>query len=214
MSKMRRFMLTRAVVLLMCCFWVLPAGAAQLRIADVFEFLALDGKEISRSFLSHRERLELTEGKHKIALRYKAVVIDPDLGYESVINSKPFIVTLQVEQGVLYRLEPEKNAFRDKHAFAKQPVVTLGSEAGKQPVVINTEKPEVEQEEWVRDTALKNNQPDQPPVSAEKIAPRQPEQPKAEPKDESEDVGERLRYWWSRADKETRREFMGWVVGR
>ena len=210
MSKIRRFMMPKAVLLLISAFWALSLNAAQLTIPDVFEFLALDGKEIGSSFLSHRERLELTEGKHKIALRYKDVVIDPDLGYESVINSKPFIVTLQVKQGVSYRLEPEKSAFRDRHAFAKNPVVTLSSEAGKQPVAVKTGKPESRQEKWVRDTALKNNKPDQPPVLPETIASRQPEQPKVG----KEDVGERLRYWWSQADKETRQEFMGWVVGQ
>ena len=165
--------------------------AARITIPDSFEFLALDGQAVSGSLLSHQAQLELPEGKRQITLRYKDVIIDPDLGYEAVINSKPFVVSLDAKPGVHYRLAPEPAAFEDKQAYAKNPQVTISSELEPKPKLVETG--DVKTSSRMEPVAVKTE------AQADKL-----------PKD----AGERLRYWWLKADQDTRQSFMSWIVSQ
>ncbi|MCG7981299.1 MAG: DUF2057 domain-containing protein [Candidatus Thiodiazotropha lotti] len=175
--------------------WLSLAGcsvqAARITIPDSFEFLALDGQAVSGSLLSHQAQLELPEGEHEITLRYKDVIIDPDLGYEAVINSSPFVINLNAKSDVHYRLTPEPAAFKDKQAFAKNPQVTIRSELESSPKSVEIVA--------VDTTSRKEPLAVNTQVHTDKL-----------PKD----AGEQLRYWWLKADQDTRQSFMSWIVSQ
>ncbi|MES9832702.1 MAG: DUF2057 domain-containing protein [Candidatus Thiodiazotropha sp. DIVDIV] len=191
----------QVVKLLLISLVSLPLQAAKFTIPDSFEFLALDGKAISSSLLSHQSELTLSEGKHEITLRYKDVVIDPDLGYESVINSRPFVISLQVNSGSDYQLEPEPVAFKDKQTFAKNPQVTVHSQGASQPL-------HVAADQGTRPEVLIVKEP-----VAGKVSSKQVSEIKV-PVKANVSVGEQLQYWWLKADKQTRDAFMSWVISR
>ncbi|ODB96297.1 DUF2057 family protein [Candidatus Thiodiazotropha endoloripes] len=165
--------------------------AARITIPDSFEFLALDGQAVSGSLLSHQAQLELPEGEREITLRYKDVIIDPDLGYEAVINSRPFVISLNAKSGVHYRLVPEPAAFKNKQAFAKNPQVTICSELEPLPKPV--------------EAAGVNAKPRKEPLALTKIV---------QADEFPEDAGKQLRYWWLKADQDTRQSFMSWIVSQ
>ncbi|MES9861182.1 MAG: DUF2057 domain-containing protein [Candidatus Thiodiazotropha sp. LLP2] len=193
------------VMLLIFSLISLPLQAAQLTIPDSFEFLALDGKAISSSLLSHQSDLTLTEGEHMITLRYMDVIIDPDLGYESVINSKPFVIELQVDSGGHYRLEPEPVAFQDKQAFAKDPQVMISSKSEPQSRKAAIIQSAASAEMLVVEPVIQQVETKQ--VSEVAVTEYQGAE-------ERVTVGEQLQYWWLKADKQTRDAFMSWVIAQ
>ncbi|MCU7876909.1 MAG: DUF2057 domain-containing protein [Candidatus Thiodiazotropha sp. (ex Lucinoma borealis)] len=187
------------ILLLLLGLFIAPLYAAKLIIPAAFEFLAVDGKEIEHSLLVHTNTVMLNGGAHKIALYYKDVVMDYDLGYEGVIKSKPFIVTLNSQPGVTYRLLPDETAYQDKQAYAKKPVVNIQSDETKAIVESGIERLVQLPGKWAGETALTQKQ--LTPISGQNHQ-----------YDVDESI-EKLKYWWSQADKKTRQEFMGWVVG-
>ncbi|MCG8016981.1 MAG: DUF2057 domain-containing protein [Candidatus Thiodiazotropha sp. 'RUGA'] len=189
MAKLYAKLLISGVLLVWLSLTGCSVQAARMTIPDSFEFLALDGQAVAGSLLSHQAQLELPEGEREITLRYKDVIIDPDLGYEAVINSRPFMISLNVKSGVHYRLVPEPAAFQDKQAFAKNPQVTISSELEPSPKPVET-------------AAVNTTPPKEPLAVSTKV------QADKLPKD----AGERLRYWWLKADQDTRQSFMSWIV--
>ncbi|MEL0587499.1 MAG: DUF2057 family protein [Candidatus Thiodiazotropha sp. (ex. Lucinoma kazani)] len=187
------------ILMLMLGLFIAPLYAAKLIIPAAFELLAVDGKEIEHSLLAHTNTVMLNGGAHKIALYYKDVVMDYDLGYEGIIKSKPFIVTLNSQPGVTYRLLPDEIAYQDKQAYAKKPVVNIQSDETKAIVESGIERSVQLPGKWAGETALTQKQ--LTPISGQNHQ-----------HDVDESI-EKLKYWWSQADKKTRQEFMGWVVG-
>ncbi|MCU7933866.1 MAG: DUF2057 domain-containing protein [Candidatus Thiodiazotropha sp. (ex Dulcina madagascariensis)] len=200
--------MNKTILLLLLSLLTAPLSAARLVMPDIFEILAVDGKQTERTFLTHADTIQLSEGMHKIALRYVDVVMDPDLGYEAVLNSQPFIITIKVEAGATYRLEAEKKAFEDKQAYAKHPVVAIRDEADNgQWVTLEIDRPEKQSDKWARETVIASKPVDQLSTTTQ-MATAEAQQRKA-----TVSAADKLKYWWSQADKRTRQEFINWIVG-
>ncbi|MCU7918761.1 MAG: DUF2057 domain-containing protein [Candidatus Thiodiazotropha sp. (ex Epidulcina cf. delphinae)] len=197
----------KTLLLLLMSLLASPVGAARLVIPDIFELLAVDGKQTERSFLAHIDTVELSEGVHKIALRYMDVVMDPDLGYETVVNSPPFIITLNTKAGETYKLEPAREAYRDREAFVRNPLVRIRNEADNQNLAIAIDKPEEQLGRWVRETSMTPKPADRQSMAGQAENAEKPELQAVSK------AGEKLKYWWLRADKKTRQAFMSWIVG-
>ncbi|WP_394204023.1 DUF2057 domain-containing protein [Shewanella waksmanii] len=104
------------------------AMAANLTIPMAFEYLAVDGKKIDTSLFSHQSDLALTEGSHKIAIRYHDMVQDDFSDSESFIKSSPFIVTIDVDGDYNYTLAPADGVVKRPKSFAKSPQVVITRE--------------------------------------------------------------------------------------
>jgi uncharacterized protein YccT (UPF0319 family) len=185
--KILTFFLTTAITI--------SAHASRLTIPDSFEFLAIDGSKFERTLFVHTDHIELNEEKHKITLRYRDTVMDLDQGYEVVIKSKPFTITLTPEPGRDYRLEPKAGALVDKHAFASQPEVVIRDVSSGD---VDTPQPS-------------ENRP-VPAGLAPDTTPKSPKNKAATAIQTEREAATQLRYWWSRADLVTRQSFMSWVI--
>lgn len=103
--------------------------AANLSIPMSFEYLALDGKEIETNMFTHKTDLELSNGSHKIAIRYSDMVEDDFSDSQSFVKSAPFIVTINIDGDYEYQLKPADGDYVKKpKAFAKQPQVIISRE--------------------------------------------------------------------------------------
>ncbi len=189
------------------------ADAAKFVIPETFDFLAMDGKEIEQGPLTHVSTLELTEGSHKIALRYSDAVMDLNLGYPDYITSHPFIVALAAEGHHIYRLAPDPEAIKQQRSFSDNPKITILREDGG-PVSYEVSLPKNKESRLLRATKSNSNTLGDAVTTTTGTA--QTKAPLAESNTTipaTNSAGSMLKYWWSQADKKTRQEFMNWVIG-
>jgi uncharacterized protein YccT (UPF0319 family) len=102
--------------------------AANLSIPMSFEYLALDGQPIETNKFTHKKDLTLTNGTHKIAIRYHDIVNDEFSDSQSFIKSAPFIVTLVVDGDHQYLLSPAQGVVKQPKSFAKAPQIIISRE--------------------------------------------------------------------------------------
>lgn len=102
--------------------------AANLSIPMSFEYLALDGQTIETNKFTHKKDLTLTNGTHKIAIRYHDIVNDEFSDSQSFIKSAPFIVTLVVDGDHQYLLSPAQGVVKQPKNFAKAPQIIISRE--------------------------------------------------------------------------------------
>ncbi|MCU7838277.1 MAG: DUF2057 domain-containing protein [Candidatus Thiodiazotropha sp. (ex Lucinoma borealis)] len=193
----------KCILMLLLGLFVVPIHAAKLIIPDAFEFLAVDGKDIEHSLLAHTNTVMLNGGAHKIALYYKDVVMDYDLGYEGVVKSKPFIVTLIAQPGVTYRLQPDEIAYQDKQAYARSPVINIQSDKTRVKVESGIERLVQQPSRWANETVLTKKPEERQSTTMTGLSHQH----------NLDESGEKLKYWWLQADKKTRQDFMSWVIG-
>ena len=108
-------------------FWSCSAVfAANLEIPMAFEYIAVDGKKISSSMFKHKSDLQLSQGQHEIAIRYKDMVEIDVSDTEAEVNSTAFIVSLNIDGDYRYTLKPVGgDVIRDPQQFAKSPDVII-----------------------------------------------------------------------------------------
>ena len=100
--------------------------AANLKIPMAFEYIAVDGKKISSSQIMHKSDLELGNGHHEIAIRYRDMVETDISDTESEVKSTAFIISLDVDGDHNYSLKPVGgDRIRDPEQFAQSPEVTI-----------------------------------------------------------------------------------------
>ena len=106
-------------------------SAAELHIPMAFEYLALDGRKVSRSMVMHKSELELTPGYHEIAIRYNDMVETDLSDTPETVKSNPFIVTMSVDGRAEYTLKPAGgDVVRNPLEFAEAPQVVITREGG------------------------------------------------------------------------------------
>jgi uncharacterized protein len=106
-------------------------AAAELHIPMAFEYLALNGKKVSRSAVVHKSELELSPGYHEIAIRYYDMVeLDmPDTPER--VSSPAFIITLNVTEDSDYYLKLARGeVVRNPLEFAEAPDVIVTRKGG------------------------------------------------------------------------------------
>ncbi|WP_137221632.1 DUF2057 domain-containing protein [Shewanella sp. MEBiC00475] len=209
--------------------------AANITIPMSFEYLALDGTEVETSMFNHQSDLALTNGTHKIAVRYHDVVEDSFSDSQSFVKSSPLIITLTVDGDHQYLLQPaEGNVIKKPKSFAKKPQIIIKRQDNA--AVTYT----VEQTSFTEDSLLtslfnKKNQHDIETLSASATGDGSQAIQAVEIKSDIESATmapvaapiistattqkstpaqaeQMLQYWWLQADEKTRKEFMGWAI--
>ncbi|MET0071277.1 MAG: DUF2057 family protein [Candidatus Thiodiazotropha sp.] len=183
--------LNSLITLIICIAITAPAHASRLTLGDGFEFDAVDGEAVNGSPWSQTDSIELTPGRHEVSLYYRDMVFDPDLGYEQLVQSRPFTVTLIAQPGVNYRLVADDSGLVDRFAFARRPLIAIHTDGAGV---------EIASERSLRTTPAGENVDESVPGD-ETGTSRIPNT-----------VADQLRHWWSKADLETRQAFMGWIV--
>ncbi|GGP82293.1 DUF2057 domain-containing protein [Shewanella ulleungensis] len=212
--------------------------AANLTIPMSFEYLALDGEAIETSMFKHQSDLTLTNGTHKIAIRYHDVVDDSFSDSQSFVKSTPFIVTLTVDGDYQYNLKPANgDVIKKPKTYAKAPEVKV-SRQDNGSVSYSVEQTNFTEETFITSLFKTNKQQDfeslsasatgdgttvvaqapeqsdiavatnMAPVTVETTVTKMPKN-KATTPAQAEQM---LQYWWLQADEKTRKEFMGWAI--
>ncbi|MGX9461706.1 DUF2057 domain-containing protein [Shewanella sp. A14] len=210
--------------------------AANLTIPMSFEYLALDGEEVETSMFNHQADLALTNGTHKIAVRYHDVVDDSFSDSQTFVKSTPLIVTLTVDGDYQYLLQPaEGNVIKKPKVFAKKPQINIKRQDNG---LVNYS---VEQTNFTENSFINNlfkgkkkhnietlsasatgdgSQPMQALPAKSDVASATMSAPVVVPtppavssqKTNPAQAEQMLQYWWLQADEKTRKEFMGWAI--
>ncbi|MBV7315950.1 DUF2057 domain-containing protein [Shewanella sp. NIFS-20-20] len=217
-------------------FFAANAMASSLEIPLNFEYLALDGKEISTNSFKHQAQLELDAGTRKIAIRFHDMVQDQFSDSQSFVKSSPFIITLDVLQDTNYQLAPATAlAQKDPQQYAQSPAITITSNnhsaVDYQYVLTSFEEPSFfnrlfsggQSSNTANDiaaatsittsAAIEASEPQvstyQTTVAAQTTAASAASKPAPA---ESARAEQMLQYWWLQADEQTRKEFMSWAI--
>lgn len=214
--------------------------AETLSIPMEFEFVAIDGKEIKTSIFSHKDEIDMAPGLRKIAVRYKDLIPEDVGDNHRKVSSSPFVISLQVEAGTDYRLEPSKQIRSESEAveYAKAPSVNITTESGKtasyevlhtdaveagivnQLMAFGSDKQQPSAEQVAVDATGGSNAAAPAavaaaPAAAAAAAPSSSAfstPAKAAPADGSPQADDMLKFWWEQADEQTRKAFMSWAI--
>ncbi|MBR9729555.1 DUF2057 domain-containing protein [Shewanella intestini] len=210
--------------------------AANLTIPMSFEYLALDGQEIKTNMFTHQADLALTNGEHKIAIRYHDLVEDDFSDSQTFVKSAPFIVTLTVDGDHQYQLQtPNGNNILHPNKFAEKPQILI-KRADKGTVNYVVELTNLKENSFIGKlfNGGNSNNFDQlstqatsnsaathstPPVITTSAIAAQTAPTNAvtatksathqATKNQSQQM---LQYWWQQADEKTKKEFMSWAI--
>lgn len=221
---------------LLACLTSSSVLAANLTIPMSFEYLALDGTEVETSMFNHQSDLALTNGTHKIAIRYHDVVDDSFSDSQTFIKSTPLIVTLTVDGDHQYLLQPAQgDVIKNPKAFAKKPQINIKRQ-DNMAVTYSVEQTNFTEDSFITSLFNKKNQNDIETLSASATGSGiQPTQTVAVQSDVASattisapviaivpaaaaqkttpaQAEQMLQYWWLQADDKTRKEFMGWAI--
>lgn len=209
--------------------------AANLNIPMSFEFLALDGQKVESSVFNHKSDLALTDGTHKIAIRYSDMIEDDFSDSQTFVKSAPFIVTIAVTGDHQYTLKPaDGDIVKEPKKFATAPKVVIKSNASG-AVDYQIEQTDFEEESFVsrlfsgnqaQDVELAAAAATGAGVASAASMPAAPVKPSAvsatapqaatdvniTPTDKGAHAEQMLQYWWLQADDKTRKEFMSWAI--
>ncbi|AZG35672.1 MULTISPECIES: DUF2057 domain-containing protein [Shewanella] len=209
--------------------------AANLTIPMSFEYLALDGTEVETSMFNHQSDLALTNGTHKIAIRYYDVVDDSFSDSQTFVKSTPLILTLMVDGDHQYQLQAaEGKVIKNPKAFAKKPQISI-TRQDNGSVTYSVKQTDFTDESFMTSLFQSKKQHDIETLSASATsnasqsvqtlpviadvatatmsAPDVTPVPAATAQKPSPAKAEQmLQYWWLQADDKTRKEFMGWAI--
>jgi uncharacterized protein YccT (UPF0319 family) len=209
--------------------------AANLTIPMSFEYLALDGTEVETSMFNHQSDLALTNGTHKIAIRYYDVVDDSFSDSQTFVKSTPLILTLMVDGDHQYQLQAaEGKVIKNPKAFAKKPQISI-TRQDNGSVTYSVKQTDFTDESFMTSLFQSKKQHDIETLSASATsnasqsvqtlpviadvatatmsAPVVTPVPAASAQKPSPAKAEQmLQYWWLQADDKTRKEFMGWAI--
>jgi len=227
---MKSFMPITAIIALLGSS---SALAANLHIPMAFEYLAIDGKKIETSLFNHKAQLDLSNGLHKIAIRYHDMVEDDFSDGESFVKSSPFIISLNVDGDYEYTLKPADGDFVTKpKAFAKSPQIVI-TRSDKGQVSYKVDQTEFTQDSFVNTLFGGGNGQDianvatvatggavivstTPTAPVSKLAPIDagisPMPTSGDKASDAAHAQQMLQYWWLHADDKTRKEFMSWAI--
>ncbi|EDP99406.1 DUF2057 domain-containing protein [Shewanella benthica] len=197
------------------------ALAANLNIPMSFEYLAIDGEKVESSLFNHKADLELSQGSHKIAIRYHDMVQDDFSDSESFIKSSPFIVTLAVDGDYEYTLKPaDGDIVKRPKSFAESPQVVI-TRSDKGTVNYKVLQTDFTEDSFVTSLFGGGNKPDIAAITtaatggamiASSASSTLTAPVTANEADKGQHAQQMLQYWWLHADDKTRKEFMGWAI--
>lgn len=205
--------------------------AANLNIPMSFEYLALDGQEVETNHFTHKADLTLSDGEHKIAIRYSDVYDDGISESPNFVKSSPFIVTLNTSGDHQYILLP-KSKIVAPQKYAKAPEVIIKRKDGG-AVDYSIVQTQLKEDSFMSKLLGTDTGVDVDSASVAVTAGKElPSAPIKQPTEveamttpvtapaaqtpasqtDSAHAGQMLQYWWLHADAATRKEFMSWAI--
>ncbi|PKH87424.1 YccT family protein [Colwellia sp. Bg11-28] len=125
--------------LLLGSFIAVKANAATLTVTDNLILRDVDDKAVEHGFLSKKRTIDLTQGKHTLVIKYKDVFEDLDMGEDRLVKSDYFVVKLVVEnQQELFLSTSKISDLASAERFVQSPEVILLDE-NKQELVLELE---------------------------------------------------------------------------
>lgn len=203
--------------------------AASLKVPMAFEYIAMDGEKISSSLIMHKSRLELSNGYHEIAIRYKDMVDNDISDTKSEVKSTAFIISLKVDGDHNYSLKPAGgDRIKDPQQFAKTPKVEIVRE-DHGTVDYKVTLTDITQKSFSTRLYGRNTSRQSQPTatsttsavatenigastSTYNIEPAASSAAVVSPEAGTDDAEQMLRYWWQRSDEKTRKEFLSWAI--
>ncbi|WP_028863557.1 YccT family protein [Psychromonas aquimarina] len=176
--------------------------ADSLTISKEFEFIAVNGKEVSSSLFNKINKVTLPVGLQKVAIQYKETVRDDVGNGFTPVKSSPIIVSLQVTTGGQYQLSSAEKitSLSKAKAFAKSPEVKVTDQHGK--LASYSQKLSVEVDRGVIGNMIDKHDSEVKGRALKETSALTGKPNTAE---------EKLYYWWNEADDETRKQFADWA---
>ena len=187
------------------------ASAGTLSIPNEFEFLAVNGEEISDSLFSKTREVDLPVGEQRIAIRYKATVRD-DIGDGSTrLESLVIIITLQVEANTDYLVSPsvKLTTFKKANAYANHPTIFIKTTSGDS-ADFKIHLPSVE-DYGVIGNALNKERKTTATVALQGTQKNTTLASDSPAKTTDNTAEKMLHHWWNEADDKTKRAFTDFV---
>jgi hypothetical protein len=197
------------------------AHAAELEIPRDFEFLAVDGRDLDGWFGTSRS-IDLTPGRHKIALKYSGTVPDENPRLQDFISSEPLLLTLEVEGNHHYTLVPHPSMEQNPREYAKNPKIkVVRDDRGPTSfdVALLVERTQSKLERITQNyDSNENTKPASDmerltsPESQRRIATQVSSIPTPATGSSESPAAGMLNYWWNQADQATRERFLKQIL--
>ncbi|PKI17443.1 DUF2057 domain-containing protein [Colwellia sp. 12G3] len=191
----------------------MKARAAKLTITDNLIVREIDDKSVEQGFLSKNQVFKLVQGQHALVVKYKDVFEDLEFAEDRLVKSDYFVVKFTVEnQQELLLMTSEINDLATAERFVKSPELRLVDEH-QQDVVLELEK--------LSDYALAKqvtkvvNTLSTPTVmsqiNSKTTTNTENEQAFTSQVINSVDTVPMLKYWWQKANKGEKDEFIDFI---
>ena len=198
----------------------LPVLAARLEVPEELIIVAVDGKDLGLQLFNTKDHVDLSVGAHRIAVKYKDLY---ELGGDQheVVASEPVLLAFAVAEEGSYRFSfTRPETVEAARRFAAEPQFGIIGPNG-QTVESRMLTQDQQQSLWVESLGLDNSRSEAVKATAMPVAqtavatPRVTAETKAATTTgEQQMAAEQLRYWWSKADAQTRQAFLSQILSK
>jgi len=194
-------------------FVSINVNAAELKITDNIVLRDVDDKVIEQGFLSKKQLITLSEGKHSLVLKYKDVFEDIDFAEERLVKSDYFVVKFVVEGQQSLTLSTTKiNDLAAAERFAQKPELILLGEDNQEVVLTLQKLSDYELAKQVTQVVTTLSYPAdsvQSNTKASKV--NKNEQTFNDNVINQVDAVPMLKYWWKKANQDEKTNFLNFI---
>jgi len=194
-------------------FVSINVNAAELKITDNIVLRDVDDKVIEQGFLSKKQLITLSEGKHSLVLKYKDVFEDIDFAEERLVKSDYFVVKFVVEGQQSLTLSTTKiNDLAAAERFAQKPELILLDEDNQEVVLTLQKLSDYELAKQVTQVVTTLSYPAdsvQSNTKASKV--NKNEQTFNDNVINQVDAVPMLKYWWKKANQVEKTNFLNFI---
>jgi len=199
--------------MMLVSFVSINVNAAELKITDNIVLRDVDDKVIEQGFLSKKQLITLSEGKHSLVLKYKDVFEDIDFAEERLVKSDYFVVKFVVEGQQSLTLSTTKiNDLAAAERFAQKPELILLGEDNQEVVLTLQKLSDYELAKQVTQVVTTLSYPAdsvQSNTKASKV--NKNEQTFNDNVINQVDAVPMLKYWWKKANQVEKTNFLNFI---
>jgi len=199
--------------MMLVSFVSINVNAAELKITDNIVLRDVDDKVIEQGFLSKKQLITLSEGKHSLVLKYKDVFEDIDFAEERLVKSDYFVVKFVVEGQQSLTLSTTKiNDLAAAERFAQKPELILLDEDNQEVVLTLQKLSDYELAKQVTQVVTTLSYPAdsvQSNTKASKV--NKNEQTFNDNVINQVDAVPMLKYWWKKANQVEKTNFLNFI---
>jgi uncharacterized protein YccT (UPF0319 family) len=187
--------------------------AAQLIITDNLVLRDVDDKAIEQGFLSTKQSIKLSKGKHTLVVKYKDVFEDLDFAEERLVKSDYFVVKFSIEDQKELSLTTTKiRDLAEAERFARSPELILLDESKKEIFLLLEKLSDYELAKQVTQVVTTLSVPNDD-VSVNPEVHNKNTKKQAFSKDviNQVDATPMLKYWWKKASQEEKSSFRRYI---